>query len=461
MQLTNIIRQFHRQSFITYKASKSLAKFSLKMSSSPKTIFEGMTTPAVQDAPYIIKTESVLENNIVDTNEISSTIKFLVSSEDVHNNESSSSSDVVDAREIGNIAIYWHPACYEHCIPGHPEQPDRVKEILRALKAAFPSECFRLSPKVTEEQILLFHKRSHLQNFNIRADKAERSKSEGRTAYYEYDSDTAVMWATREAAFHAAGAVIAAVDAIYAPDNSPDKARTAFCAVRPPGHHAETNTVMGFCFFNNAGIAAKWAQLKYRESHGVVKVAVLDFDVHHGNGTEEGFRNDETLFYGSTHEKDNFPGTGRDLYPNIGDNAKSEAHRRIVNRYLEGGDHKRSRKQFYSRWLHVVDEMERFKPDLIIISAGFDAHGDDPLGNCWLQDEDFAWATDVISRAASRIKLNSTPVPIISVLEGGYDLNAIARSAVVHCKALERGYVAPNVGDEATALAESIEKLEL
>jgi len=369
--------------------------------------------------------------------------------------------DVSTTKQDSKIAIFWHPACYEHNLPDHPEQPDRVSEILTALHTAFPEDCFRLAPAATEEQLLLFHKKSHVVNFMLRADKAQKSKDAGKTSYYEYDSDTAVMWATRAAAFHAAGAVVASVDAVFAAADSPIKAHTAFAAVRPPGHHAERNTVMGFCFFNNAAIGAKYAQFKYGTSHGVAKVAVMDFDVHHGNGTEEGFRSDATLFYGSTHEKDNFPGTGHDMYPNIGDNAKSEVHRRIVNRYLDGGGHKKSREQFFSRWLHVVDEMERFKPDLIIISAGFDAHGDDPIGNCWLQDADFGWATDVISCAAARIKPDSGPVPVISVLEGGYDLQAISRSAVIHCQALQNGHVAPAhaPGDEAAALAESIAKM--
>lgn len=363
------------------------------------------------------------------------------------------------ATPSAKLAIYWHPACYEHNIPNHPEQPDRVAEILTALHATFPDECFRLAPQATEEQLLLFHKKSHYVNFMLRADKAQKSKDAGKISYFEYDGDTSVMWATRAAAFHAAGAVVASVDAIFAAEDASNKAHTAFAATRPPGHHAERNTVMGFCFFNNAAIGAKYAQSQYGKSHGIARVAVMDFDVHHGNGTEEGFRNDETLFYGSTHEKDNFPGTGPDMYPNIGDNAKKELHRRIVNRYLDGGDHKRSRKQFLSKWLHVVDEMERFKPDLIIISAGFDAHGDDPIGNCWLQDQDFGWATDMVSRAAARLKTDGSPVPIISVLEGGYDLQAISRSAVVHCQALQRGYMAPGPGDEAAALAESIEKM--
>ena len=362
-----------------------------------------------------------------------------------------------------SLAIFWHPACYEHHVPNHPEQRDRVKILLEHLRKSFPGErMFRLAPKITQEQVLLFHSRNHFLNFCSKADKVEKKMTEsGKISYQDYDSDTTVMHATREAVFRAAGSVVACVDAVFAHPTADNYARSCFCAVRPPGHHAETNRAMGFCFFNGAGIAAKYAQSKYGESHGVKKVAVLDFDVHHGNGTEEGFLRDQSCFYGSTHEKDNFPGTGIDLTPKIGDLAVKEQHRRIVNRYLTGGDHKRSREEFPSRWKFVVSEMERFKPDLIIFSAGFDAHGDDPLGNCWLKDEDFEWATDVVLVACSRIN-PSNPVPCISVLEGGYNLQAISRSAVLHCKSLQRGYSnAESSHDEISALAKKIEELGL
>eukprot|EP00606_Chrysophyceae_sp_TOSAG23-5_P000149 GSChrysophyteH2.ASY1.ANO1.283.1 assembled CDS len=290
----------------------------------------------------------------------------------------------------------------------------------------------------------------------VKADKVEKKWVSGKLSYSDYDSDTAVMHATREACFRAAGSVVAAVDSVFAAASDPLHARSAFCCVRPPGHHAERNKVMGFCYFNGAGIAAKYApeclyaQHQYGKSHGVRRVAVMDFDVHHGNGTEEGFLRDESCFYGSTHERDNFPGTGQ--------------HRRIVNRCLTGGDHKKSRKEFRPRWQHVVDEMERYCPQLVVFSAGFDAHGADPLGNCWLTDEDFAWATDVVLAACARIGGADHPVPCVSVLEGGYDLEAIARSAVLHCRSLQRGHQQTpesESGNEAAALAETISRLEL
>jgi acetoin utilization deacetylase AcuC-like enzyme len=367
------------------------------------------------------------------------------------------------------LTIYWHPACCEHDMMNHPESPDRVLTMLEYLHKEFPDDMFRLAPLVTPEQIHLFHTRNHLLNFTIKADKAERKMNDnGKISYQAYDSDTSVMHATRQAAFRAAGSIVACVDAVFASHDNPLYARSGFCCVRPPGHHAETNKVMGFCFFNGAGIAAKYAQHQYGESHGIKKVAVLDFDVHHGNGTEEGFLRDDTCFYGSTHEQDNFPGTGKDLSPNIGDSAKREQHRRIVNRYLTGGDHKKSRKEFFPKWQFVVDEMERFSPDLVIFSAGFDAHGDDPIGNCWLIDEDFEWATNIVLKACKRLN-PSKPIPCISVLEGGYDVHAISRSAVLHCKALQRGYIeddddntaVSHKGDEVAALSKSISEMDL
>ena len=172
----------------------------------------------------------------------------------------------------------------------------------------------------------------------------------------------------------------------------------------------------------------------------------VDFDVHHGNGTEEGFKNFETLFYGSTHEKDNFPGTGIDPSPFIGERARRPIDRRIVDRTIKAGPS--SRAFFHKKWREVVDEMILFKPDLVIISAGFDAHNDDPLASLELNDEDFGWATEIILEACVTVN-PSSPIPCISVLEGGYDLDAISRSASIHCKALAKGYPDKPVGEAA------------
>ena len=343
-----------------------------------------------------------------------------------------------------SIAFYWHPDCERHCMsPSHPEQPARVTAILEQLREEYHSDHFRIAPKVTDEQILLFHTNKHLETFKRFCNAAENGK-EMRKRFIPYDSDTVVMPNTRDAAYRAAGAVIAAVDAIYLPDDDSRKVRTAFCPVRPPGHHAEPNKVCGFCFLANAGIAARYAQTKYN----VEKVAVLDFDVHHGNGTEEGFKNFETLFYGSTHEKDNFPGTGIDPTPFVGERAKRPIDRRIVDRTIVAGPS--SRAQFKVKWRQIIEEMIIFKPNLVVFSAGFDAHDDDPLASLELIEEDFEWATQIVLDACVKIDPIS-PIPCISVLEGGYDLHAIAKSASIHCKVLAAGYPPPTKGEASLA----------
>jgi acetoin utilization deacetylase AcuC-like enzyme len=184
---------------------------------------------------------------------------------------------------------------------------------------------------------------------------------------------------------------------------------------------------------------------------------VLDFDVHHGNGTEEGFKDFNNLFYGSTHEFEAFPGTGIDYSPHVGDRSKNLLHRRIVDRYLYRGP--ASRDQFQIKWKEVVEEMILFEPNLIIISAGFDAHDEDPLADCELIEEDFQWATDIIMKACIRIDPDMPP-PVLSILEGGYDLEAISSSASVHVRSLANGYPPPSKkGDEITALTNYLESI--
>ncbi len=217
--------------------------------------------------------------------------------------------EIIDnIKDIKPISIIYHPSCSLHEVPSHPESPGRVKSILKTLKAFYPNEIFFEAPLIAEEHILRFHTRRHLANF------LEASKTAEKGNDIEYiDSDTAVMQHTKEASYRAAGSIIKAIDLIFH-----KQYRSAFCAVRPPGHHATRSDSMGFCFFNNAGIGAAYAKQHY----GVEKIAVLDFDVHHGNGTEEGFTPFPHLFYGSTHEKDNYPGTGKDPSPFIGTNKR-------------------------------------------------------------------------------------------------------------------------------------------
>lgn len=262
--------------------------------------------------------------------------------------------------------VYWHPACSKHCIEEHIEQPKRVEHIMKALRHKLADRVvFRESPLASIEDTKLFHDSKMVAKFeSLWKDTQDAFLKNKKVIVRSIDGDTQIMHATREAALRAVGALLAAVDHVYLSRDDPHHIDTAFCCIRPPGHHAETNRACGFCFFNNCAIAAKYAQQRY----GVKKVAILDFDVHHGNGSEEGFENDETVFYGSTHEYGNFPGTGKDPTPHTGDAAKLERHRRIVNRYLHSGSS--SREEFRSKWLEILQEMERFSPELIIISAG-------------------------------------------------------------------------------------------
>lgn len=324
------------------------------------------------------------------------------------------------------IAIFWNEHCAKHNIRMHPEQPLRVENMLRRLREVYPPSAFRIASPISSESVLRFHHKDLLDDFFHRCDETENLNRRGKSKVSVIDGDTAVMSDTRQAVLCAAGAVVDAIDAIYN-----GSIKSAFCCVRPPGHHAERGRSMGFCFFNNAAIGAKYAQQVY----GVGKVAVIDFDVHHGNGTEEGFRDDPTLFYGSTHEKDNFPGTGSEPRTK-GELALDERDRRIVNRYLHAGVG--SQEEFRVKWREVIDEMILFRPNLVIISAGFDAHRADPLGNCELDESDYEWATDIVMRACREIN-EKEPPPVISVLEGGYDIDAIAASALVHVAALSRG----------------------
>jgi acetoin utilization deacetylase AcuC-like enzyme len=219
-----------------------------------------------------------------------------------------------------------------------------------------------------------------------------------------------------EAALRAVGGVVHAVDEVMA-----GKAKNAFVATRPPGHHAETARPMGFCFFNSAAIAARHAQKK----HGIERAAVVDFDVHHGNGSQEIFWSDRTVMYASTHQMPLYPGTG----------AVSERgeHNTIVNAPLRPGD---GGDQFRAAFEGVIlPRLRDFRPDLIVISAGFDAHMRDPLANLNLLEADFDWATLKLMEIADA----SAGGRVVSVLEGGYDLEGLANSASAHVTALMQG----------------------
>ena len=210
----------------------------------------------------------------------------------------------------------------------------------------------------------------------------------------------------------AAGAVVAAVDAVIAGD-----ADNAFCAVRPPGHHAEPSRAMGFCLFNNAAIGA----LRAREAHGLARVAVIDFDVHHGNGTQAAFYDDATLFYGSTHQYPLYPGTGSRGETGVGN---------IVNVPLPPMAGSREFRSSFER--EILPALDAFRPELVVISAGFDAHKSDPLAQLLLDEADYTWVTEQLLEIAAR----HAGGRVVSTLEGGYNLAALGASAAAHLRAL-------------------------
>jgi acetoin utilization deacetylase AcuC-like enzyme len=256
-----------------------------------------------------------------------------------------------------------------------------------------------------DEAILLAHPKEHLER--IRAAAAAKSHLPSHI-----DGDTVMSAGTWEAAMRAVGAGLEAVDQVMS-----GNVQNAFCQVRPPGHHAESARAMGFCFFSNAAIAA----LHARARHGAERVAVVDFDVHHGNGTQDIFWSDKNLFYGSTHQMPLFPGTGALSETGAGN---------IWNAPLREGDGGETFREAVTA--RILGPLHNFGPDIVVISAGFDAHKRDPLGGLRLVEADFMWATEEIARIAGQHAKGR----IVSLLEGGYDLEALAKSAGVHVRTL-------------------------
>ncbi len=304
--------------------------------------------------------------------------------------------------------LYTHDACLEHDPgPSHPESPDRLRAIRTRLgKPDFAELQVRIAPRAEVDQIARVHPRDFVDE--VLAAMPERG-------YVRIDADTVCSPGSREAALRAAGAVCAAVDAVMK-----GEAQNAFCAVRPPGHHAEPTAPMGFCVFNNVAIGA----LQAHEAHGCERVAVIDFDVHHGNGTQAMFADHADRFFASTHQYPLYPGTGARSERGVGN---------IVNAPLPPGAGGPEFRHAMSEL--VLPRLSEFAPDFILISAGFDAHEDDPLAGLRLHEADYAWITKEILRIASY----SCQGRVVSTLEGGYDLTALAESAAAHVHALMAG----------------------
>jgi acetoin utilization deacetylase AcuC-like enzyme len=307
--------------------------------------------------------------------------------------------------------LYEHPIFLEHITPpGHPERSDRLRSLNIALEHPNFSRLDRKqAPQANEDAVLLAHPEEHLR-WVIRSIPAEEGEIK------QLDPDTYASPKSLQAALTGVGAAMAAVDDVFS-----GAADNVFVAARPPGHHAEKTTAMGFCFFNNAAIAARHAQRK----HGAERVAIVDWDVHHGNGTQDIFWNDPSVLFCSTHQMPLYPGTGR--------KDETGTFNSIVNAPLspnDGSDH--FREAFKSR---VLPALHDFRPDLIIISAGFDAHHRDPLAQINLVGEDFDWATGRVLEAADRSAKNR----VVSLLEGGYDLEGLAESAGLHVLRLMKG----------------------
>ncbi|UXT48107.1 histone deacetylase family protein [Agrobacterium tumefaciens] len=307
--------------------------------------------------------------------------------------------------------LYEHPIFLEHITPpGHPERPDRLRSLNIALEHPnFERLERKEAPQANEDAVLLAHPEEHLL-----AVMRQIPQEDGEINRIE--ADTYASPKSLQAALTGIGAAMAAVDDVFtgAADN-------VFVAARPPGHHAETAKAMGFCLFNNVAIAARHAQKK----HGAERIAIIDWDVHHGNGTQDIFWNDTSVLFCSTHQMP--------LYPWSGDKNETGAKNNIVNAPLSpntGSEH--FREAFKSRVLPAIAD---FSPDLILISAGFDAHHRDPLAQINLVGEDFDWATGRLLEMADKYTSNR----VVSLLEGGYDLEGLAESAAMHILRMMKG----------------------
>ncbi|MCA1714810.1 MAG: histone deacetylase family protein [Gammaproteobacteria bacterium] len=299
--------------------------------------------------------------------------------------------------------VYTHSACLEHDTGlGHPECPERLAAVTGAMRAAFDDLQWFQPPRASRDQLLRVHTRTLLARV-LDTRPAQRIM---------LDPDTVLSPQSAEAALRAAGAAVAAVDAVLGGDSD-----RAFCAVRPPGHHATAGTAMGFCLFNSIAVAAAHAL----GQHGLARVAIIDFDVHHGNGTQAIFETDPRVQYLSSHQMPLYPDTGYADERGVGN---------VFNAPLPPGSGGR---EFRAAWREqLLPALDRFAPQLLLVSAGFDAHRNDPLAQLQLDADDYAWLTGELCAIASRHASGR----IVSMLEGGYDLAALRECSVAHVGAL-------------------------
>ena len=301
--------------------------------------------------------------------------------------------------------LYTHPACLEHD-PGrhHPESAARLRAVFDTLAdPEFARLERREAPEATLEDLLRVHPRAHVERL---------LRAVPKSGHVGIDADTILSPASGAAALRAAGAVVAAIDAVAARE-----ADNAFCAVRPPGHHAEPERAMGFCLFNNIAVGA----LRARAAHKFRRIAVVDFDVHHGNGTQAAVAADDGLFYASTHQSPLYPGTGSARETGVGN---------IVNvplRPMAGSSQFRA-----GMTERILPALDAFRPEFLLISAGFDAHKNDPLAQLMLEESDYTWITERLVEIAYR----HAGGRLVSALEGGYDLPALSASVAAHIRVL-------------------------
>ena len=311
---------------------------------------------------------------------------------------------------MGKTGLVYHPAYLEHDMgAGHPESPNRLRAIIQQLeRSGTAARISKIEPRMAEDEwITQIHSPSYVATLRT------HQPSSGRVAL---DPDTSMSPGSLPAAYLAAGGALAAVDAIMR-----GEVQHAFCAVRPPGHHAESAKAMGFCLFNNVAIAARYVQKK----HGVTRVLIVDWDVHHGNGTQHSFEQDPSILFFSTHQYPHYPGTGRAT-----ERGKGAGEGFTINVPMDAGD---GDDEYHAIFLNVLlPAADAFKPEFVIISAGFDAHRDDPLASMGLTEAGYTDLTSLVAGIAKRHAQGR----LLSALEGGYNLNALSASVDAHLQAL-------------------------